>query len=74
MRAAIIAAPETPPPPPRAAQRAKITEKVHKPPQNHYIEWPVFSDIALNYDTQGEKGRTCKKIQNSNWILSIFFL
>ena len=29
-------------------QRAKITEKVHKPPQNHYIEWPVFSDIGLN--------------------------
>ena len=44
-----------------AAQRAKITEKVHKPPQNHYIEWPVFSDIGLNCESQGEKGRTCKK-------------
>ena len=30
-------------------QRAKITEKVHKPPQNHYIEWPVFSDIGQRY-------------------------
>ena len=45
----------------RAAQRAKITEKVHKPPRNHYIEWPVFSDIGLNCESQGEKGRTCKK-------------
>ena len=44
-----------------AAQRAKITEKVHKPPRNHYIEWPVFSDIGLNCESQGEKGRTCKK-------------
>ena len=43
------------------AQRAKITEKVHKPPRNHYIEWPVFSDIGLNCESQGEKGRTCKK-------------
>ena len=42
-------------------QRAKITEKVHKPPRNHYIEWPVFSDIGLNCESQGEKGRTCKK-------------
>ena len=45
----------------RAAQRAKITEKVHKPPQNHYIELPVFSDIGLNCESKGEKGRTCKK-------------
>ena len=44
-----------------AAQRAKITEKVHKPPRNHYIEWPVFSDIGLDCESQGEKGRTCKK-------------
>ena len=43
------------------SQRAKITEKVHKPPRNHYIEWPVFSDICLNCESQGEKGRTCKK-------------
>ena len=43
------------------AQRAKITKKVHKPPRNHYIEWPVFSDIGLNCESQGEKGRTCKK-------------
>ena len=47
--------------PETAAQRAKITEKVHKPPQNHYIDWPVFSDIGLNCEFQGEKGRTCKK-------------
>ena len=33
------------------AQRAKITEKVHKPPRNHYIEWPVFSDIGLNSES-----------------------
>ena len=44
-----------------AAQRAKITKKVHKPPRNHYIEWPVFSDIRLNCESHGEKGRTCKK-------------
>ena len=44
-----------------APQRAKINEKVHKPPWNHYIEWPVFSDIGLNCESQGEKGRTCKK-------------
>ena len=43
------------------AQRAKITDKVHKPTQNHYIEWPVLSDIILNCESQGEKGRTCKK-------------
>ena len=43
------------------SQRAKITEKVHKPTQNHYIEWPVLSDIILNCESQGEKGRTCKK-------------
>ena len=42
-----------------ATQRAKITEKVHKPPRNHYIE-PIFSDIGLNCESQGEKGRTCK--------------
>ena len=42
-------------------QRANITKKVHKPPRNHYIEWPVFSDIGLNCESQGEKGRTCKK-------------
>ena len=39
-------------------QRAKITEKVHKPPRNHYIEWSVFYDIGLNCESQGEKGRT----------------
>ena len=33
------------------AKRAKITEKVHKPPQNHYIEWPVFSDMGLNCES-----------------------
>ena len=43
------------------AQRAKITDKVHKPTQNHYIEWPVLSDIILNCESQGEKGRTYKK-------------
>ena len=43
------------------SHRSKITKKVHKPPQNHYIEWPVFSDIGLNSESQGEKGRTCKK-------------
>ena len=43
------------------AHRSKITKKVHKPPQNHYIEWPVFFDIGLNCESQGEKGRTCKK-------------
>ena len=43
-----------------AAQRAKITEKVHKPPRNHY-KWPVFSDFGLNCESQGEKGRTCKR-------------
>ena len=46
---------------PCGAQMAKITKKVHKPPRNHYIEWPVFSDIGLNCESQGEKGRTCKK-------------
>ena len=40
------------------AQRAKITDKVHKPTQNHYIDWPVLSDIILNCESQGEKGRT----------------
>ena len=44
-----------------ATQRAKITEKVHKPPRNHYIEWPVFSNIGLKRESQGEKGRTCKE-------------
>ena len=34
-----------------ATQRAKITEKVHKPPRNHYIEWPVFSDMGLNCES-----------------------
>ena len=43
------------------AHRSKITKKVHKPPRNHYIEWPVFSDIGLNCESQGEKGRTCKR-------------
>ena len=43
------------------AQRAKITEKVHKPPLNHYLEWPVFSDIGLNCESQVKKGRTCTK-------------
>ena len=46
---------------PRGTHRSKITKKVHKPPRNHYIEWPVFSDIGLNCESQGEKGRTCKK-------------
>ena len=41
--------------------RSKITKKVHKPPRNHYIEWPVFSDIGLNCKSQGETGRTCTK-------------
>ena len=41
--------------------KAKITEKVHKPPRNHYIEGSVFSDIGLNCESQSEKGRTCKK-------------
>ena len=44
-----------------ATQRAKIIKKVHKPPRNHYIEWSVFYDIGLNCESQGEKGRTCKK-------------
>ena len=43
------------------AQRANITKKAHKPPRNHYIEWPVFSDIGLNCKSQGETGRTCTK-------------
>ena len=42
-------------------QRPKITEKVHKPPRNHYIEWPVFTETGLNCKSQGEKGRKCKK-------------
>ena len=41
-----------------AAQRAKISKKVHKP---HYIEWSDFSDVGLNCEYQGEKGRTCRK-------------
>ena len=45
------------------AHRSKITKKVHKPPRNHYIEWPVFSDIGLNCESQGEKGKTCEKYQ-----------
>ena len=28
---------------------------------NHCIEWPVFSDIGLNFQSQGEKGRTSRK-------------
>ena len=36
------------------AHRSKITKKVHKPPQNHYIEWPVFFDIGLNCESQGD--------------------
>ena len=43
------------------AQRANITKKAHKPPRNHYIEWPVFSVIGLNCESHGEKGRTCTK-------------
>ena len=56
------------------AQSAKITEKVHKPPRNHYIEWPVFSDIGLNCEFQGEKGRTCKKykILIGSWVFFFF--
>ena len=55
-----------------AAHRSKITKKVHKPPRNHNIEWPVFSDIGLNCEFLGEKGRAfikrkkysgCQKIQ-----------
>ena len=46
---------------PCGAQMAKITKKVHKPPRNHYIEWPVFSNIGLKRESQGEKGRTCKE-------------
>ena len=41
--------------------RSKVTKMVHKPSQNYYIEWPVFPDISLNSESQGEKGRTCKK-------------
>ena len=57
------------------AQRAKITEKVHKPLQNNYIEWPVFSDIGLNSESQGEKGRTFKKykIQLDPKYFSLFY-
>ena len=47
-----------------ATHRSKITKKVHKPPRNQYIEWPVFSDIGLNFESQCEKGRTCKKSKN----------
>ena len=54
-------------------QRAKITEKVHKPPRNHYIEWPVFSDIGLNWEIQGEKGRTCKKYKILSGSRIFFF-
>ena len=57
-----------------APQRAKITEKVHKPPRNHYIEWPVFSDIGLNSESQGEKGRTCKKHKILIGSLVFFFI
>ena len=42
------------------SQRAKITEKVHKPTQNHYIEWPVLSDIGLNYGSKVKKGEYVK--------------
>ena len=28
---------------------------------NHYIEWPVISDVGLNCESQGEKGRRCRK-------------
>ena len=56
-------------------QRAKITEKVHKPPRNHYIEWPVFYDISLNCESQGEKGRTWKKYKIMiRYRVSFFFL
>jgi hypothetical protein len=55
-----------------AAQRAKIAEKVHKP---HYIEWSDFSDVGLNCDSQGEKGRTCRKYKISiESQVSFFFL
>ena len=54
----------------RLAQRAKITEKIHKPLWNHYIEWPVFSDIGLNFEKKKKKGRTCKKykILIGSWV------
>ena len=55
-------------------QRAKITEKVHKPLRNHYIEWPVFSDIGLNSMSKGEKGRTCKKYKNFIGSRVFFFI
>ena len=44
------------------AHRSKITKKVHKPPQNYYIEWPVFSDIGLNFTRASARvrGEVCE--------------
>ena len=47
--------------PKTATQRAKIIKRFTNLPWSHYIEWPVFSDIGLNCESQGEKGRTCRK-------------
>ena len=57
-----------------ATHRSEITKKVHKPLRNHYIEWTVFSDIGLNCESQGEKGRTWKKYKTIiGYQVSFFF-
>ena len=45
----------------RDAQRAKIAKKVHKPPLTSLHTVACFSDVGLNCESQGEKGRTCRK-------------
>ena len=43
---------------------------------NHYIEWPVFSDVGLNCESQGEKRRTCRKykILIGSWVFFFLFI
>ena len=37
-------------------------------------EWPVFSDVALNCETHGEKRKTCRKYKISIGSQVCFFL
>ena len=45
-------------------------------PWNHYIEWPVFSDVDLHWESQDEKGRTCRKykILIGSWLFFFSYM
>ena len=54
----------------------KLPKRFTNLPWNHYIEWPVFSDVDLHCESQGEKGRTCRKYKiliGSQAFISPFF-